>query len=178
MEYKLIDVKREDLLAIQILGENNLNTSLVYKKNLLRDLLFSNDHILLKLVKNKEIIGIIICSLIPSENRIHIKYFLIDKKYRKKGLGTYMLKSITRMNYNTISLHVDTKNLIALKMYKKNNFRIIKLKEKYYSNPIRDSYYMILRKNITTEHFIIKKNRNNLILFLILLILFLNINKF
>ena len=79
MEYKLIDVKREDLLAIQILGENNLNTSLVYKKNLLRDLLFSNDHILLKLVKNKEIIGIIICSLIPSENRIHIKYFLIDK---------------------------------------------------------------------------------------------------
>ena len=119
MEYRLKNVKKKDLLAIQILGENNLIESNVYKVDYLKYLLFKKDIILLKLEINNKIIGVVIYKLFFNEDRLHIMYLLVDKKYRSKGYGSKILDKIKNNDLNTISLHVNINNENAIKNYLK-----------------------------------------------------------
>ena len=177
MEYRLKNVKKKDLLAIQILGENNLIESNVYKVDYLKYLLFKKDIILLKLEINNKIIGVVIYKLFFNEDRLHIMYLLVDKKYRSKGYGSKILDKIKNNDLNTISLHVNINNENAIKFYKKNNFKVKKLKKNYYSNPQSDGYYLTFKKKNYVENF--KLYKINYIKYIpILIIIYFLLNKY
>ena len=64
-------------------------------------------------------------------DRIEIDYILVLEEYRKKGIGTELLKYFN--NNQNISLEVRKSNIVAIEFYKKNGFRVVAKREKYYN---------------------------------------------
>lgn len=65
-------------------------------------------------------------------DRIEIDYILVLEEYRKKGIGTKLLKYFN--NNQNISLEVRKSNIVAIEFYKKNGFRVVAKREKYYND--------------------------------------------
>lgn len=65
-------------------------------------------------------------------DRIEIDYILVLEEYRKKGIGTELLKYFN--NNQNISLEVRKSNIVAIEFYKKNGFRVVAKREKYYND--------------------------------------------
>ena len=63
---------------------------------------------------------------------------------RKKGIGSKLLNEIIKMDCKHIMLEVNTKNIGAVNLYKKNNFKIINTRKNYYKTD--DAYVMELIK--------------------------------
>jgi len=95
---------------------------------------------------NKKIIGFIIV-IKDKKDRANLINFLVDKSYRNKGWGSFLLQhSLDRIktNYpkiNRILLNVNVDNSPAIHVYKKFHFRITEKIDNYYNNG--DSAYVM-----------------------------------
>ncbi len=80
----------------------------------------------------------------------HILEFGIKKGFRGMGLGKILLsrviEDLRKKGIETIQLEVDITNIPAIKLYKKFNFKVVRILKNYYSNG-NDAYYMILHLN-------------------------------
>lgn len=74
-------------------------------------------------------------------DRVEIEYICVDNQYKKLGIGTKLLKEIEKLNIKNITLEVKESNEIAINFYKKNDFKIVAIREKYYGN--ENGYLMI-----------------------------------
>jgi len=105
-----------------------------------------------ELIKNKNIIGYYdkdnLVGFIIYEQLyeiIDILYIVVDPIYRRKGIGYSLVKYLVdNMNYERIMLEVRCDNKSAIKLYKKFNFKIINIREKYYDGV--DAYVMEMVK--------------------------------
>lgn len=65
--------------------------------------------------------------------------------FRKKGVGSILLEDacqrMASQGVENVTLEVRTNNTAAIAFYKKHDFRIVLVKEKYYDNG-DDAYYM------------------------------------
>lgn len=72
------------------------------------------------------------------KNRLHITNLAIDKKYRRKGVATSLIKELINISYlqgiNKITLEVRVSNQAAIKLYKKLGFERVGYKNSYYKN--------------------------------------------
>ena len=104
-----------------------------------------------KLISNKsknKIIGFII-AIKDDEERVNIVNFLIQKKYRKNGYGTFLLdKTIEKIKelkeIKRIVLNVKITNKEAIALYKKFQFQIVQKINNYYHQK-ESAYLMVLR---------------------------------
>ena len=80
------------------------------------------------------VIGICVFQIVLDEAQIY--YFVVNKKYRKKGFGTYLMsyliKQCEKMHITRLFLEVSQRNVIAERFY--NHF-------KFYTTGIRRNYY-------------------------------------
>ncbi len=83
--------------------------------------------------------GIIVYDFIY--DRIEIEYIIVSPDYRKKGVGTLLLKSIENNNVKNITLEVKESNVVAINFYKKNGYKIEAMRKNYYGN--KDGYLML-----------------------------------
>ena len=104
-----------------------------------------------EIINNKEIIGYYILDKLVGfiifkklYETIDILYVVVEPDYRKKGIGSKLLNEIIKMKCKHIMLEVNTKNIAAINIYKKNNFKIINTRKKYYKTD--DAYVMELIK--------------------------------
>lgn len=104
-----------------------------------------------EIINNKEIIGYYILDKLVGfiifkklYETIDILYVVVEPDYRKKGIGSKLLNEIIKMECKHIMLEVNTKNIAAINIYKKNNFKIINTRKKYYKTD--DAYVMELIK--------------------------------
>lgn len=93
--------------------------------------------------KNKNNIGLVRLELI--KNFYFISY-LVDKKFRNKGLGYIMLKKFIYYCFNKKKIKifcakVKYNNIISIKIFEKLGFK------KYYTNNIKKIFYYKLIKN-------------------------------
>ena len=83
----------------------------------------------------KEIIGYISGQVVNDEAEIY--FFTIKDNYRKKGYGDQLLKYLLNLckeyEIKTITLETRVSNLAARKIYLKNSFIEIGIREKYYT---------------------------------------------
>ena len=95
--------------------------------------------------KNGKIIGYIIC-IEKKDNDILITSLGIEEKFRKRGIGKVLLKICieTLKEKGNIYLHVRSKNVIAINLYKKNGFKEIEKISNYYEDD--SAIYMELKK--------------------------------
>lgn len=74
-------------------------------------------------------------------DRVEIEYIYVLNEYKKMGIGTKLLNKLEEFNIKNITLEVRESNTIAIKFYKKNGFKIISKRQKYYEK--EDGYLMI-----------------------------------
>mgnify|MGYP002516121226 CR=1 FL=1 len=80
-----------------------------------------------EIINNKEIIGYYILDKLVGfiifkklYETIDILYVVVEPDYRRKGISSKLLNEIIKMDCKHIMLEVNTKNITAINLYKKN----------------------------------------------------------
>ncbi len=91
-----------------------------------------------------ELVGFILADIF--DDRAEIIDIVVMMLYRNKKIGDKLLKYVIEMCKNkgceNITLEVRVNNKPALKLYKNNDFKIVSVRKKYYSNGTVDAYLM------------------------------------
>ena len=125
--------------TIDNIDEINYFLKLMNQKDITKDI-FSETFNHYVMIKN---IGFISYSVYY--DRAEINYIYIIDSCRKKGYASKLLSYvIDKINsLENITLEVNVNNIAAINLYKKFNFEIATIREKYYGN--EDAYLMIRR---------------------------------
>ena len=91
---------------------------------------------------NDKLVGFIIYKKLYEV--IDLLYIVTDTLYRKHGIATSLMNELLKKDFERIMLEVRCDNSNAIKLYKKFNFKIINMREKYYET--QDAYVMELVK--------------------------------
>ena len=94
------------------------------------ELNFNNPYTKCLVYDEKGIKGVIVYDLII--DRIEIEYIIVDKTYRKKGIGSMLLSSLEPVK--NITLEVRSNNIPAIDFYTKNGFKKVSIRKKYYKD--------------------------------------------
>lgn len=85
---------------------------------------------------NDEVVGFAGIKIIIDE--ADIMNIVVKNNFRKKGIGFLLLQQLIdlskTLNITSISLEVNEKNIAAISLYKKFNFKEIGIRKKYYNN--------------------------------------------
>ena len=96
------------------------------------------------------VVGICVFHVVLDEAQIN--FFVVNKKYRKKGFGSYLMsyliKHCEKLNINKLFLEVSHTNVIAEKFYSSFNFYTVGIRRNYYKD---GSDALLKEKKITTK---------------------------
>ena len=137
-----------DDLLIKIYNLELENNEILISKNLIDTYLNSDNSIFIITECSSKIIGFLIAkSLVDT---IDVEYIFTDKKYRGLGISSSALKTLEdyakKNNILNLMLEVRVSNISAINLYKKNNFKIISTRKKYYPDNLEDAY--VLQKEL------------------------------
>ena len=95
-------------------------------------------------------IGICVVQVVLDEAQIN--FFVVDKKYRGKGYGTYLMNYLIKhceiLNINKILLEVSFSNTIAEQFYSRFDFYTVGIRTNYYKD---GSDALLKEKNLSTK---------------------------
>ena len=96
------------------------------------------------------VIGICVLQFVLDE--AHINYFVVNKKHRNRGFGSYfmsyLIKKCKKINTNRLLLEVSQNNLVAQKFYNRFDFHTVGTRKNYYSD---GSNALLKEKKLTTK---------------------------
>ena len=95
------------------------------------------------------VIGICVFQVVLDE--VQINYFVVNKKFRKKGFGSYLMsyliKNCEKSNLKKLLLEVSQSNLTAERFYSRFNFSTVGIRKNYYKD---GSHALLQEKKLTT----------------------------
>ena len=101
------------------------------------------------LIKNF-VIGICVFQVVLDEAQIN--FFVVNKKFRKKGFGSYLMnnliKKCEKLNLKKILLEVSQGNVTAERFYSRFDFSTVGIRKNYYKD---GSHALLKEKKITTK---------------------------
>ncbi len=96
------------------------------------------------------LIGICVFHVVLDEAQIN--FFVVNKKYRKKGYGTYLMNHIIKqceiLNISKLLLEVSLTNTTAENFYNNFDFYTVGIRTNYYKD---GSDALLKEKNLTTK---------------------------
>ena len=96
------------------------------------------------------VIGICVFQIVLDEAQIN--YFVVNKKFRKKGFGTYLMtnliKKCEKLNLKKILLEVSQSNVTAERFYNRFDFSTVGIRKNYYKD---GSHALLKEKKLTTK---------------------------
>ena len=96
------------------------------------------------------VIGICVFQVVLDEAQIN--YFVVNKKYRKKGYGSYLMsyliKKCENLNLKKILLEVSQRNVTAERFYTRFDFSTVGIRKNYYKD---GSHALLKEKKLTTK---------------------------
>ena len=96
------------------------------------------------------VIGICVFQVILDEAQIN--YFVVNKKFREKGFGSYLMsyliKKFEKLNLKKILLEVSQGNVTAERFYSRFNFSTVGIRKNYYKD---GSNALLKEKKLTTK---------------------------
>ena len=102
------------------------------------------------LLIKKLVIGICVFQVILDEAQIN--YFVINKKFREKGFGSYLMsyliKKFVNLNLKKILLEVSQGNVTAERFYSRFDFSTVGMRKNYYKD---GSHALLKEKKLTTK---------------------------
>ena len=101
------------------------------------------------LIKNF-VIGICVFQVVLDEAQIN--YFVVNKKFRKKGFGSYfmsyLIKKCEKLNLKKLLLEVSQSNVTAERFYSRFDFSTVGIRKNYYKD---GSHALLKEKKLTTK---------------------------
>ena len=92
------------------------------------------------------VIGICVFQIVLDEAQIN--YFVVNKKFRKKGFGSYfmnyLIKKCEKLNLKKILLEVSQGNVTAVGFYSRFDFSTVGIRKNYY----KDGSHALLKEKI------------------------------
>ena len=146
----MIPIKQINEKDIDLCYELDSNTiSLCSKKQWANEFKKERTTIFGLLITNL-VIGICVFQIVLDEAQIN--YFVVNKKFRKKGFGSYLMsyliKKCEKLNLKKILLEVSQGNVTAERFYTRFNFSTVGIRKNYY----RDGSHALLKeKKLTTK---------------------------
>ena len=126
--------------------EKEIFKSSAFNKSYLDTLIKGNNSfIYVYLIENK-VCGYLI--ILDSIDVYEILAITTIEKYRNKGIAQELLDKIKTKD---IFLEVRESNQTAINFYKKNNFKEIRIRKNYYSEPTENAIIMKLEVNVNNE---------------------------
>ena len=96
------------------------------------------------------VIGICVFHIVLDEAQIN--YFVVNKKFRKKGFGSYLMSYVIKkcedLSLNKMLLEVSQSNVTADKFYTHFGFSTVGIRKKYYKD---GSHAFLKEKKLTTK---------------------------
>ena len=96
------------------------------------------------------VIGICVFQVVIDEAQIN--YFVVNKKFRKKGFGSYLMsysiKKCEKLNLKKILLEVSQGNVTAQRFYSSFDFSTVGIRRNYYKD---GSHALLKEKKLRTE---------------------------
>ena len=96
------------------------------------------------------VIGICVFQVILDEAQIN--YFVVNPKFRERGMGTYfmncLLKRLEKLNISTLLLEVSQNNVAAEKFYSSFDFYTVGMRKNYYKD---GSNALLKEKKLVTK---------------------------
>ena len=96
------------------------------------------------------VIGICVFHVVLDEAQIN--YFVISEKFRKKGLGSYLMsyliKKCEELSLKKLLLEVSESNVTAERFYSRFDFSTVGIRKNYYKD---GSHALLKEKKLTTK---------------------------
>ena len=96
------------------------------------------------------VIGICVFQVVLDEAQIN--YFVVNKKFRKKGFGfyfmSYLIKKCEKLNLKKLLLEVSQSNVTAERFYSRFDFSTVGIRKNYYKD---GSHALLKEKKLTTK---------------------------
>ena len=146
----MISIKQINEKDIDLCYELDSNTiSLWSKKQWANEFKKEGTKIFGLLITNL-VIGICVFQVVLDE--VQINYFVVDKKFRKRGFGsylmTYLITRFEELNLSKILLEVSHTNFTAEKFYNRFDFSTVGVRRNYYKD---GSDALLKEKKLTTK---------------------------
>jgi len=146
----MISIKHINEKDIDLCYELDSNTISLWNKKQWANELKKKDIKVFGLSLSNLIVGICVFHVVLDEAQIN--FFAINTKYRKKGLGTYLMnyliKECEKYNINKLFLEVSHKNFTAEKFYSRFDFSTVGIRRNYYKD---GSDALLKEKKLTTK---------------------------
>ena len=96
------------------------------------------------------VIGICVFQVVLDEAQIN--YFVVNKKFRKNGFGSYLMsdliKKCEKLNLKKLLLEVSQSNVTAERFYSSFDFFTVGIRKNYYKD---GSHALLKEKKLTTK---------------------------
>ena len=96
------------------------------------------------------VVGICVFQVVLDEAQIN--YFVVNKKFRKKGFGSYLMnnliKKCEKLNLKKLLLEVSQSNVTAERFYSRFDFSTVGIRKNYYKD---GSHALLKEKKLTTK---------------------------
>ena len=146
----MISIKKIYEKDIELCYELDSNTISLWSKNQWASELKKEGIKVFGLLLSNLVVGICVYHVVLDEAQIN--FFVINKKYRKKGFGTYLMtfliKECEKLNINKLFLEVSHTNFKAEKFYSRFDFSTVGIRKNYYKD---GSDALLKEKKITTK---------------------------
>ena len=146
----MISIKQINKNDIDLCYELDSNTiSLWSKKQWANEFKKDGTKIFGLLIKNL-VIGICVFQVVLDEAQIN--YFVVNKKFRKKGFGSYLMRYLInkceKYNLKKLLLEVSESNVTAERFYCRFDFSTVGIRKNYYKD---GSNALLKEKKLTTK---------------------------
>ncbi len=130
----MISIEEIDQKAVELCFELDSNTIGLWTKKQWETEFNKRGVKVVALLFGKEIIGICVIQIVIDEAQIN--YFSIKQKFRRKGYGSYLMKSVIKkcekLNLKKLFLEVSEINLNAEQFYTRFDFYTVGRRKNYY----------------------------------------------
>ena len=132
----MISIKQISDKDVDLCYELDSNTISLWSKNQWANEFKKKGIKVFGLLLSNFVIGICVLHVVLDEAQIN--FFVVNKKYRKKGFGTYLMshliKQCEKLNVNKLYLEVSHDNSIAEKFYSRFDFHTVGVRRNYYKD--------------------------------------------
>ena len=146
----MISIKQINKKDIDLCHELDSNTISLWSKKQWANEFKKGGIKVFGLILSNLVIGICVFHVVLDEAQIN--YFVIDKKYREKGFGSYLMdfliKQCEKLNIKKLFLEVSNTNFTAEKFYSRFDFSTVGIRRNYYKD---GSDALLKEKKLTTK---------------------------
>ena len=146
----MISIKQINEKDIDLCFELDSNTISLWNKNQWADEFKKEGIKIFGILHSNLLIGICVFQVVLDEAQIN--YFVVNKKFRERGLGShlmsYLIKKCKELNVSRLHLEVSQNNTKAEKFYNRFDFSTVGIRKNYYKD---GSSALLKEKKITTS---------------------------